>query len=176
MAEVITKETDRSQFSRLRDTQERCSALMPIGKTLGFVVERIEPGSAIVSIEANERHANVLGGTHGGVLFTIADTAMGLAHIALLAEGSASIEAKINFLRPVWHTRLRAEASVVHHGHTISVFECNLSDGAGRSVARASATMMRLNAEKAAGRNIVLAELQGDFGTSAAARGDGKVD
>src|SRR5438105_12713216 len=98
---MTTKERERSPFSRLRDTQARCSALMPIGKTLGFVVERIEPGSAVVSIETNGRHANVLGGTHGGVLFTIADTAMGLAHIALLAEGdgSASIEAKINFLR-----------------------------------------------------------------------------
>ena len=157
MAEMITGERERSPLGRLRETQASCSALMPIGQTLDFVVERIGPGSAVVSIETNERHANVLGGTHGGVLFTIADTAMGFAHIALLAEGegSTSIEGKINFLRPAWHTRLRAEASIIHHGQTISVFECDLSDAAGRLAARASATMMRLTADKAVGRNTV---------------------
>ena len=162
IAENASDEQRGSLCDRLRKAQARNAALMPIGETLGFVVERIEPGYVVVSIETQERHANVLGGTHGGVLFTLADTAIGLAHIALLKEGEAgtSIEAKINFLRPVWRTRLRAEARTIQHGRAVSLLECDISDADGRLVARASATMMRLGKEKAKGRSTVYGETE----------------
>jgi len=59
---------------------------MPIGETLGFRVESIEAGSAAVAMDVDDRHANVLGATHGGLPFVLADTAMGLAHLGLLSK------------------------------------------------------------------------------------------
>jgi len=130
---------------------------MPMGETLGFLVERLEAGSAVVTIDANERHANVLGATHGGLLFTLADTAMGLAHLGMLTDGEAgaTVEVKINFLRPVWRTRLRAEARTVQHGGTLSLLECDVWDADGRLMARAMATLMRLNEDASEGRRAV---------------------
>jgi len=121
---------------------------MPMGETLGFWVERVEAGSAAVVIEADDRHANVMGVTHGGLLFVLADTAAGLAHLSLLADGEAgtTVEMKINFLRPVWRTRLRAEA------HTV---QCDVRGSNGCLVARAMATMMRLTGDAAVGRMTV---------------------
>ena len=143
-----------SLLEKLRTAHSQCRSLMPIGETLGFWVERVDAGSAVVSIETDDRHANVMGVTHGGVLFMLADTAIGLAHLGLLADGEAgtTVEAKINFLRPVWRTKLRAEAHTVQHGGTLSVFECDVRDSRGSLVARATATTMRLTGGAAEGR------------------------
>ncbi len=70
-------------------------------------------------------------------------------------EAGATVEVKINFLRPTWHTRLRAEARTVQHGDTLSLLECNVCDADGRLVARAMATMMRLAKGAGEGRNAV---------------------
>ena len=130
---------------------------MPLGETLGFHVEQLDAGSAVVVMEAHGRHANVLGATHGGIPFVLADTAAGLAHLGLLAEGEAgtTIEMKINFVRPVWQTKLRAEARTIHQGRTLSLLECAVFDEEGRLVARALATLIRLTEEAAQGRATI---------------------
>src|SRR5436305_15308780 len=82
---------------------------------VGFTVTRIEPGHATIEMDAGEEHANPMGTLHGGILCDIADAAMGMAYASELGEGESftSLELKINFLKPVWNTRLRAEATVV---------------------------------------------------------------
>lgn len=148
---------DRPMLEQLREAHTRPPALMPLGETLGFRVERLEKGFAVVAMEAGERHANVLGATHGGVIFALADTAMGLAHLGMLAEGEAgtTVEVKIDFLRPVWRTKLRAEAKAVHGGSTLSFLECSVHDGEQRLIARAVATLMRLTEAAGQGRKTV---------------------
>jgi len=94
------------------------------------------------------------------MLFLLADTAAGLAYLALLAEGESgtTVEMKINFLRPVWQTRLRAEARIVQQGATLSLAECDVRDSNQRLVARATATMMRLTGRAAEVRTTVYGE------------------
>ena len=149
--------TDAPMLEQLRQAHTRSPALMPLGETLGFRVERLEAGWAVVAMETSDRHANVLGATHGGVIFALADTAMGLAHLGLLAEGQGgtTVEVKINFLRPVWRTKLRAEAKTVYSGSTLSLLECSVYDGEQRLIARAVATLMRLTEAAGQGRRTV---------------------
>lgn len=65
---------------------------------------------------------------------------------------SRAIELKINFLRPVWRTTLRARGKVVRRGRTIGFVECDVVDGDGKLVAKASSTLMTLRGEQAVGR------------------------
>ena len=65
---------------------------------------------------------------------------------------AATVEMKINFLRPVWKARLRAEAKAIQHGKNLCVFECDVRDDERRLTARATATMMSLTGEQAEGR------------------------
>jgi len=141
-------------LDRLQRLHRNNPALMPMGETLGFLVESIEPGSAAVVVDTSKRHPNLMGATHGGLLFALADTAIGLAHLGLLVDGqtSATVEMKINFLRPVWKARLRAEAKAIQHGKNLCVFECDVRDDERRLTARATATMMSLTGEQAEGR------------------------
>jgi len=118
----------------------------PIGKLLGLSITRSGTGRATVEFEASERYANPMGTLHGGVLCDIADAAMGVAYRSILAEGETftTIELKINFLRPVWKAKLRAEARVVRAGKIVGLVECDILDERQRLVARASSTCMTL--------------------------------
>jgi uncharacterized protein (TIGR00369 family) len=126
----------------------------PIARLIGFRLTSIEPGEAVIELEADRRHANPMGTLHGGVVCDIADAAMGMAYASLLDEGETftTLEMKVNFLRPVWNARLRAVGRVVHGGRTIGMAECDVLDDLDRLVARASSTCMTLRGEQAQGR------------------------
>ena len=127
---------------------------VPIAKLIGFKVESLADGRAIVSLATGPQHANPMGTLHGGVLCDIADAAMGLAFASTLApeESFTTIEMKINFFRPVWQSQLKAAGSVLQRGRTVGYVECTVTDEENRLVAKAVSTCMMLNGHKAAGR------------------------
>src|SRR5260221_5685869 len=126
----------------------------PVARLLGLRIVEAAPGRAVFEMEAGPQHANPMGTLHGGILCDIADAAMGIAYASTLEEGETftTLELKINFLKPVWKARLRAEAHVVKRGRTVGLVECDVLDETGSLVARASSTCLTLSGEKAAGR------------------------
>jgi uncharacterized protein (TIGR00369 family) len=133
----------------------------PIGKLLGLMITSSGTGRATVEFEASGRYANPMGTLHGGVLCDLADAAMGVAYRSTIAEGETftTIELKINFLRPVWKAKLRAEARVVRAGKIVGLVECNILDERQRLVARASSTCMTLRGRLAEGRQLTRNQL-----------------
>jgi len=127
----------------------------PIGRLLGLRITNSGSGRATVEFEADARHANTMGTLHGGVLCDLADAAMGVAYLSTIAEGETltTIELKINFLRPVWNAKLRAEAKMVRAGKIVGLVECDIFDERQRLVARASSTCMTLRGRLAEGRS-----------------------
>ena len=81
-----------------------------------------------------------MGTMHGGVLCDLADAAMGMAFASTLepSESFTTTSLSINFFRPVWQARLRAEAHVVSRGKNLGYVECDVSDQNGKQVAKAS--------------------------------------
>jgi uncharacterized protein (TIGR00369 family) len=127
---------------------------LPVAELVGFRITEAAGGRAVADFEAGPQHANLNGTLHGGILCDVSDAAMGLA-FATTIEGEQSfttIELKINYFRPVWKARLRAEARVVRRGKTVGYVECDVTDDAGRLVAKASSTCMVLEGNRAAGR------------------------
>jgi uncharacterized protein (TIGR00369 family) len=72
----------------------------------------------VIELATSRQHANPMGALHRGVLCDIADAAMGIAYPSTLAEGEtfATIELKINFLKPVWNAKLRAFGRLMKRG------------------------------------------------------------
>ncbi len=126
----------------------------PIARLIGFDLISVKPGEAVVQFQATEAHANPMGTLHGGVLCDIADAAMGIAYSSNLDEGESftTLELKINYLKPVWKTRLLAVGHVVKQGRTVGLVECDITDEQGTLVARATSTCMTLRGEQAKGR------------------------
>ncbi len=126
----------------------------PIAALIGFTLSAVSPGEAVIELAADRRHANPMGTLHGGVLCDIADAAMGIAYASTLGEGEtfATVELKINFLKPVWTAKLRAIGRLVKHGKTLGLLECDITDEQQSLVARASSTCMTLRGEQGNGR------------------------
>jgi uncharacterized protein (TIGR00369 family) len=126
----------------------------PIATLIGFRIAAVEPGRAVMEMEAGPQHANPMGTLHGGILGGLADAAMGMAYASTLDEGESftTLELKINFLKPVWTGRLVATGHVVKGGHTVGLVECDVHDDKDRLVARASSTCLTLRGPQAAGR------------------------
>jgi len=126
----------------------------PVAKLIGFTLTSMQPGQAVIELETTDRHANPMGTRHCGILCDIADAAMGIAYASLLKDGEtfATIELKINFLKPVWKSKLQAQGRVVSSGKTIGLTECDIIDDKHRLVAKASSTCMTLGDERAQGR------------------------
>ena len=130
------------------------TAKPPIAELIGFEVVEIGDGHAVGSLQAGPQHANPMGTLHGGVLCDVADAAMGMAFASTLApeESFTTVELKINYLRPVWQARLKAEGIVVQRGRTMGYVECSITDDENRVVAKAASTCMVLRGQKASGR------------------------
>jgi uncharacterized protein (TIGR00369 family) len=126
----------------------------PIGQTIGFRIAEIGEDFSVFEMQTEPRHANPMGTLHGGVLCDLSDGAMGMAWASRLVTGETftTLELKINFLKPVWNTKLRAEARVVRRGRTVGLVSCDVRDEKGDLVAHATSTLMTLRGEQAKGR------------------------
>jgi acyl-CoA thioesterase len=83
---------------------QRCADFMLSGdapaKSLGFSLLRAAPGEAELELTVAVHCLNVFGTCHGGVLFTLADTALSIACNSH-GEQSVAQQCSITFVRPV---------------------------------------------------------------------------
>lgn len=76
---------------------------------------------------------------------------MGMAFASTLAPGESftTMALSINFFRPVWQARLRAEARVANRGKNVGYVECEVTDQDGKQVAKANSTCFVLRGKHA---------------------------
>jgi acyl-CoA thioesterase len=100
-------------------------------------------GSATIEMTPTEDMTNHAGFVHGGMISTLADSAMGLS---VRTSGpkvlrGMSFDLKLNFISAVnVGETLRATARVIHAGRRTVVTECRVEGPGARLVATASGT------------------------------------
>jgi uncharacterized protein (TIGR00369 family) len=144
----------RTFLEKLADGTATVPAL---ATTLGFRPVSMEKGRVSFAMDVDPaRHGNVMGTLHGGVLATLADSAMGFAFASTLEaeESFATLEMKVSFLRPVWMAKLTAAAIVIQRGKTTGLVECRVTDERDRLVAHATCTCLVLRGSQAEGRAL----------------------
>jgi len=100
---------------------------MPFARSLGFEVREILPNQVVLEMPiVAEQHANLLDVVHGGVLMSIADTAMAFA-CGNMGIMPTTIDMNINFIKSIKAAgSIRAVASILHHGRHTIVAEAEL--------------------------------------------------
>lgn len=95
---------------------------------VGVVIAEQRPGFSECTLETGRQHDNSAGVVHGGALFTLADTGMGAALIPELEAGErcATIEVKINYLKPVKAGTVVCRTELLHRGRTIAYLDSSL--------------------------------------------------
>jgi uncharacterized protein (TIGR00369 family) len=110
---------------------------------LGLKLVETGEGTATVHMTATEDMANHSGFLHGGIISTLADSAMGRS-LHTLKPGvtrAMSFDLKLNFINAAKiGESLCATGKVVHAGRRTVVTECRVEGKDGRLVATASAT------------------------------------
>mgnify|MGYP001606122236 CR=1 FL=1 len=141
-------------IERIRLAVAGKAPVAPIAKLLGMGITAVDPGRSVIEMDAGPAHHNPMGTVHGGVLCDLADTAMGMCYASTLAAGETftTLELKINFLKPVFQSHLRAEGLMLRPGRTVGLVECKVTDEEGSLVAHATSTCMTLRGDSAKGR------------------------
>ena len=117
----------------------------PYVQRQGVFVEEISPGYARVTKTVVPEDANPLGVPHGGVYFTMADTACGSA-MASYGYKAVTMNAGYNFFRSAnVGDRLTAEAREVKHGQTVCVFEVRITEQSGTLLGTGTFTFYSLS-------------------------------
>jgi 1,4-dihydroxy-2-naphthoyl-CoA hydrolase len=118
-------------------------AAMPFAGLLGIEVVAAAPEEVRARLDWDESRCTAGGILHGGALMGLADSAGGLCAFLNLpdgATGTATIESKSNFFRPVSDRYVQATSRVLHQGRTTIVIETELRDADGRLAAKVTQT------------------------------------
>ena len=110
---------------------------------LGLRIVELSEGSATVEMTATEDMANHSGFVHGGMISTLADSAMGrsLRTVKPGVVRAMSFDLKVSFINAakIGETR-SATGRVIHAGRRTMVAECRVEGKEGRLIATASGT------------------------------------
>lgn len=129
----------------LEDIQARARGTLVEYLDLEF--DAVSSGSTSARIELKPHHLAPNGYLHGGTVVALADTCCGFGAIASLPEGAESfttVELKTNFLGTARQGTVFCEAKLVHGGRTTQVWDAEVKNEAGRTVALFRCTQMVL--------------------------------
>lgn len=105
---------------------ERLADRDPYLNSLGIVLAHTGPGRVVIKMTVTDRHLNFNGTCHGGVLFSLADTAFGLASNAA-GVIAAAVHADIAFCAPVRSgAELVAEAVEVSRSKRVGTYRVDV--------------------------------------------------
>ena len=100
----------------------------------------LEGGGVRLELEVKNQHSNCYDILHGGVMTTMADTAMGAA-CYLRNKKVVTVSMTLEFMHAVKiGTRIFTDAKILHDGKQIMICECGILDAAGNLYAKAHAT------------------------------------
>jgi uncharacterized protein (TIGR00369 family) len=109
---------------------------------VGFEVEQLYEGGAILGMKVQDHHRQIHSVVHGGVIAALADTAAAIAAYTVSPPGIelVTIELKINYLLPIVEGRVEAEGKVLRAGRNFVVVECDVRNDEAELAAKALMT------------------------------------
>ena len=129
-------------FEKLKDNRNSTN---PFAQRLGIWVEEIREGYARVTKNVESDDLNPVEVPHGGVYFSMADTASGSA-MASHGYYAVTVNANYNYLRSGRPGDvLTAEAREVKAGKTLSVFDVEVTNQDGMLLGTGTFTYYRLD-------------------------------
>ena len=135
---------DQRHLDALRERVRRS----PFHQWAGLELVSVGDGTAELLMVLQPHHFNPQGIVHGGIITAVADSAIGLALRSRLPAGLTHRTAQLNvhFLAKGEGNHLVGRGRAVHTGQRMGYGECDVLDGDGRLLARASATFIVLPA------------------------------
>jgi uncharacterized protein (TIGR00369 family) len=126
---------DEDLFQELRARLEAS----PFHTWAGMEVVSAARGAVTIAMELEERHVNLQGFVHGGMLAILGDTACGLSIRSAMEPGRLHVTADldIHFLAPAKPGTILGRGHAVKVGRSLAFAETAIEDDGGRLLAKA---------------------------------------
>lgn len=112
---------------------------------LGIQIIEIKEGYSEIKMSVRNEMINGLGIVHGGIAFSLADTAFAFACNSR-NNVSVALDTSINFLKPVLPgDELIAEAKEIHNGKSTGLYQITITNQRSHIVAMFKGTCFRTN-------------------------------
>ncbi|MDI3534195.1 MAG: hypothetical protein PWQ82_560 [Thermosediminibacterales bacterium] len=116
----------------------------PFHRHMNMNITMLGKGIARLELKIDKYHTNPMGIAHGGVAFSLLDTAMGMA-VRTLGFQVTTVEMNINYTAPgIVGDIMIAEGRVVNLGRKIIVAEGEIVNKEGRLLAKSRETFFNL--------------------------------
>jgi uncharacterized protein (TIGR00369 family) len=114
----------------------------PIYQLRQIHLDRIDTGFARFRMPFRKELTQAYGVAHGGVIATLADTAVAFAMMTIIQPGEkvTTAEFKINFFAAVTSGEMIGEARIVHKGKRLVVADMEVKNQKGDLIAKGMAT------------------------------------
>ncbi len=119
---------------------EKCAEIMwendRASKQIGLVLEQISPGHAEMTLVINKRHLNGHSICHGGIIFTLADSAFAFA-CNTYNESTVAQNNSITFIRPAFlKQKLTARACEVDKSGRSGIYDVSVTNESDEVIAQ----------------------------------------
>lgn len=140
---MTRSETDLA--TRIQQSFDRQGMLQTLGASLSHIAE----GNVHITLPLTPALTQQQGFSHGGVAFSIGDSAAGYAAVSLLAPGDDVVtsDMSIHYLAPGQGSHLIAKGSVLRPGRRMLVTQSDVfavRNGVETHIARLTGTMVRV--------------------------------
>lgn len=98
-------------------------------KAVGIEFVELHEDGATMRLEVADGHLNGAGVVHGGVTFTLADSALGYGIYKFVGKPCTTAEMKINYLKPVSSGVLTARSYILRAGRRLVVARAEVCCG-----------------------------------------------
>ena len=119
-------------------------SLSPAGNWMEFTLDKIEKGTAALSLTVKHDMTNPYGNIHGGMMALVIDETIGWAVVSLGMESHyTSLNLNVDFLYAIKQgDRLKSAAHVVRAGKKIIHVECTVMDMNDTLLGKASSNLI----------------------------------
>ena len=126
---------------------QKALASVPFAKLLGIELETVAPGTATLSLQITNDLKQNNGVVHGGAIASLIDSATAFAIISVLPpdEKATTADLTISYLIPLKEGRAHSTARVLRAGRRLIVVSAELVDDAGKLIATALTTYIKIS-------------------------------
>lgn len=117
-------------------------AASEFSEDMGIEFLGVIDGATTLQLDLEQKHMSRANRVHGGVLFTLLDSALGRSSLNALPEGRgcATVEIKVNYFRPIQAGRVTARGVLRELTRSLGYAEGEVVNEQGKVLARASGT------------------------------------
>lgn len=126
----------------LRKIKEYHTNNSAFSKAMNIEILDINKGYAKTIMELKSEHKNSVGITHGGAIFALVDTTLGVAATSY-GVCVVTASANISYIKPAQKSPLTAEAKEISNTRRLGTYEVKVYDGDNSLIAVAQATMYK---------------------------------